>query len=673
MNVPIVPIGLIKTAFESEHIPALLKGQQTHDPALRLVAQIVKHADDDNTALIVKAALPPNYGGDSLKELPGMIAGARQKGLDKPDDDMEIGFNMKSDGLYFTSLKAKTLVTEFISGPFEVAGLVRDPKGSGWARVMHWRDLDGTAHEYIASDRDLLNEHDIATGDMISQGLRIGKGKQIKLAEYILAQTPPKRVTKVNETGWHSIKGASIFALPSQIIGDVSEEVVYDGAHQDRSEFVAQGTLDDWKKFVSEPAGGHVLGVLAISASLAAPLLKPAEQEGGGLHFFGSSSTGKTTLLRLAASVWGDGGMVRSWRATSNGLEAIANRANDVALILDELGQVDSKEAAAAVYMLATGIGKVRMTRNASLKDIKTWRVAILSSGEMTIETKILQTRGTQAFTGVTLRLLNVAADREAGHGAFDNAGPTGNAADMVKEFAAAANRCHGVAGPEFVRALIAQDDVGGRIRSVVTSFVQANVTPGSDGQIERAAKRFGLIAAAGEQATTLGITGWEDGVATRAASATFALWKEARGGDGKEPAEDRRAVMHIRRMIAKYGESRFAPLNEKGFPMDDKEYSRATQLRYGWRKYEGEKQIWMIDDAMWEELCEGFEPKQVSKALARVGALKIAGDRLTCAETFEGKRNKRFRVITAKILNVYPEEQSDDDVAEEPDEPSPF
>jgi hypothetical protein len=125
---------------------------------------------------------------------------------------------------------------------------------------------------------------------------------------------------------------------------------------------------------VSTPAGQHSLPTLAISASLAGPLLHVAGLESGGIHLFGNSSTGKTTLLKLAASVWGDGGLVHSWRATSNGLEGIANRTSDVALILDELGQLETREAATSLYMLASGAGKVRMNRNATLQDIKTWR-----------------------------------------------------------------------------------------------------------------------------------------------------------------------------------------------------------------------------------------------------------------------------------------------------------
>jgi hypothetical protein len=74
-----------------------------------------------------------------------------------------------------------------------------------------------------------------------------------------------------------------------------------------------------------------------------------------------------------------------------------------------------------------------------------------------------------------------------------------------------------------------------------------------------------------------------------------------------------------------------------------------------------------MIEDAVWEnEFCRGFDPVQVSKALARHGMLKCAKGRFTYAERFEGERNKRFHVITEKILtsgyDKTPADDPDDD-----------
>jgi putative DNA primase/helicase len=122
--------------------------------------------------------------------------------------------------------------------------------------------------------------------------------------------------------------------------------------------------------------------------------LQLATQKGGGLNFFGPSSAGKTTLLQAAASVWGRGaspGYIRTWRATANGLEGAAAGATDTALVLDEFGVVEARDAAAAFYGLANGSGKARAARDGSLREPKSWRVLILSSGEIPAETKLLE------------------------------------------------------------------------------------------------------------------------------------------------------------------------------------------------------------------------------------------------------------------------------------------
>lgn len=77
--------------------------------------------------------------------------------------------------------------------------------------------------------------------------------------------------------------------------------------------------------------------------------------ESGGFHFRGSSSSGKTTALHLAASVFGQPSRyIRLWRTTANGLEGLAALHNDSLLILDELSQADPKEAGEAAYCWQT-------------------------------------------------------------------------------------------------------------------------------------------------------------------------------------------------------------------------------------------------------------------------------------------------------------------------------
>jgi hypothetical protein len=69
----------------------------------------------------------------------------------------------------------------------------------------------------------------------------------------------------------------------------------------------------------------------------------------------------------------------------------------------------------------------------------------------------------------------------------------------------------------------------------MVADFTASTVPSRSDGQVDRAAQRLGLIAAAGELATAMGLVPWRKGEARGAAAWALAQWIEGRGGT--EPA----------------------------------------------------------------------------------------------------------------------------------------
>jgi len=84
-NSTIASIALLRAVFTSEFVPALFLGAETHEPALRFVAQLVKETNDDSLVeAILTAALPKDYSGDTIGELPDMIAGARKKVSTRP-------------------------------------------------------------------------------------------------------------------------------------------------------------------------------------------------------------------------------------------------------------------------------------------------------------------------------------------------------------------------------------------------------------------------------------------------------------------------------------------------------------------------------------------------------------------------------------------------------------
>jgi putative DNA primase/helicase len=559
-------------------------------------------------------------------------------------------FTMEANGLSIEATKgpAKTAETvqEWVCAPFEVLGAARDPQGRDWGKCLRWRDADGREHRRHVTEAALQGDPASLAASLAADGLRVNRAQQRALASYLCGVSTKGRVTMVTRTGWHSVAGRDVFVLPNETIAPRgSDAVILDGAAI--GPYEARGSLADWQKGVGAMVADHMLGVLSISAAFAGPLLHLAGQEGGGLNFYGPSSKGKTTLLQASASVWGRGGSpgyVRAWRATANGLEGAAASATDTCLVLDELGVVEARDAAAAVYGISNGSGKARAARDGSLREPKSWRVFLLSTGEIPIATKLSEDKGRRARAGQMVRLLDIPADRGLGFGAFDNAGPESDPAALSKAIKLAAQFAYGTAGPEFVRRLILEGVDGETVRAMVADFVATEIEAGVDGQVSRAAERLGLVMAAGELATALGVTPWLKGAVREAAAWALGQWIAGRGGT--EPAEVRKAVDTVRLVIQQHGQSRFEPLDS-----DDDRDARPVNNRLGWRTGSGPDAQWLIPGEVWRsEVCAGLDFKFVAKALGERGMLERAGDGWQPVRRIGG-RSTRVYVVLASIF----------------------
>jgi putative DNA primase/helicase len=542
--------------------------------------------------------------------------------------------------------KNATVEEVWVSPPFEVVGACRNPVGSDWGKIIRFRDKDGRIHELFVSDAALQGEPAAVAALLAGEGLDLNRSAHRLLVTYLCRAKSKRRVTRVERTGWHSVAGHDVFVLREKVIGPHgSEAVILDAAAH--GPYEARGSLTDWQKGVGAYSADHALFVLAISTALAGPLLYLAVQEGGGLNFYGPSSKGKTTAIEAASSVWGRGGSpgyVRGWRATASGLEGAAASASDTCLVLDELGLIEAREVAAALYSLSNGTGKARAARDGSLREPKSWRVLLLSTGEMPLGTKLAEDKGRRARGGQMVRLVDVSADRGKGFGAFDHGGATGDAAALSDAIKSAAKTSYGTAGPEFVRRLINEAIDGETVRAMVAEFVAAEVAAGSDGQVGRAAQRFGLIGAAGELATMLGVTPWREGAAREAAAWAFQRWVAGRGGS--ESAETRQAIEAVRAVIEGH-ESRFEPLAPEGEP-------RPINNRLGWRRGEGEAREYWVAPEMWKlEVCAGLDPLFVAKTLADCDLLRLQGGAgYQCKVNIGDGRRVNAYVVKAAILD---------------------
>jgi putative DNA primase/helicase len=121
--------------------------------------------------------------------------------------------------------------------------------------------------------------------------------------------------------------------------------------------------------------------------------------------------------------------------------------ATDTAVVFDEMGVLDPRDTGAAIYSLANGAGKQRAARDGSLREAKSWRVIVISSGEIPVESKLTENRG-RSRAGQLLRFLDIPADRGLGFGVFDNGGSGRDAGEPARAIKIASSVAYGHGRP---------------------------------------------------------------------------------------------------------------------------------------------------------------------------------------------------------------------------------
>jgi uncharacterized protein (DUF927 family) len=529
-------------------------------------------------------------------------------------------FDVSSHGVYFigTDKDGNEQPERWICSRLLVVAKTRDANSGEWGRLLEWHDDDRVRHRWAMPLELLQSDGTDMRRELARMGLSIAPGKAQRdlLASYVQVWPVEHRARCVERLGWYG----SVYVTPSESIGQDNEIVVFQNAHALDPAFSTAGSLDEWRQSVARLSAGNSRLVFALSAAFAGPLADVAGEESGGIHLRGGSSSGKTTALKVAASVWGDpNSYPRLWRATANGLEGLAALHNDGLLILDELSQIDPKEAGEAAYLLANGQGKARASRTGAARQAARWRLLFLSAGEESL-TALMARAGRKANAGQEIRLADIDADAGQGMGAFELLHEHPSPAALALAIKDAAIRFHGMAGVTWLRFIVADrptlpDTIEDSIKDFVNDVVPANAS----GQVLRVARRFALVAVAGELATHYGITGWETGEAMQAGRKCFASWLESFGGAGNR--EERNILSQVRAFFEAHGQSRFEDVHAPG---DQRIINRAGFYRAG---ANGDREFLVLPEAFRRELCQGFHVPTATKSLLDAGWLEPGKD----------------------------------------------
>lgn len=525
----------------------------------------------------------------------------------------------KEPGVYFTEDSGERLL---VCSPLEVVAVTRTETGENYGRLLKWKDLEDRVHTWAMPMPLVHSEGSDLVKYLVSRGLMIGASRNHhdKLKNYINLSQPDERISCTDRIGWHD----EVFVFPDETIGANENKVVYQPEYTPAHKFGVKGTLSDWRENLSKFCVGNSRLAFGVSIAFAASLLPIVEMQSGGFHNRGGTSSGKTTVSFVSGSVYGGStdelGYCQSWKATANGLESVAEMHNHSLLCLDELAQIDGRQAGDIAYMLANGEGKKRMAKTVTARRSLSWQLLFLSTGEISLADKMSEA-GQTIKGGQEVRILDIPADTGK-HGVFESLHEFPDGQTFADHLRSAARKFYGTPIRAFIGGItgIEVDQIRTGWQEFKERFV-SKVLPKKKqpSEVYRAAARFALVAFAGETATKLQITGWNHGEASRAAEIVFRAWFDNRSGRGGSDAE--RAISQIRAFIEAHGSSRFEMLTINEESLDTSKIIN----RAGFRKKndEDELEYLFLPEIFRSEVCKGFDHKLVCKTLDERGYLR--------------------------------------------------
>ena len=546
------------------------------------------------------------------------------------------GFALSNDGLFCLDRYIGQLVR--ISNYIKTLAFTKNNGEIG--RLVEFRDYRNNLQRTLIKPKMFTKDGDQIRVHLISKGF-VFSGNALskrKLYEYIASSVPEKEATLISKTGFSE----NIYVRPDRVIGDATDEIIADESIQDDS-YGSSGTLQEWNDLIARWCLGNSRLIFAICAAFASIILKFCNLQNFGFHFVGNSSSGKTTCLNIAASVFGKPNYLVSWKATDNALEAIAVKRNDALLILDELSEMSASKAGEVAYMLANGQGKKRLDKNCNTRETFFWRLIFLSSGEVDLNAHMAEANKTSK-AGQKVRFLNIPAKvSDKSFGIFENLMGFQDGAEFSDFLRSNASKYYGIASIAFIKEVLKyQANIKKmyeeEFQRLKTLYLPAN----AEGQDMRAFEHFMFVGFAGELAIKYGIICWKPNTAYQAAVACFNSWLEDKEGVGDD--ENRQILEHVKSFFELHAHSRFFDLD--GFK--DQNISNMA----GYKSVYKDAVTFFVSPSVFQnEICKRFNRKAVIALLIEKGFLLKSNSGDCYQQKWTPYGNKKVYVISGKIL----------------------
>jgi uncharacterized protein (DUF927 family) len=556
-------------------------------------------------------------------------------------------FTVDSEGVWYQKINndGSYSARHKVCTPIIVEGKISTNQNENWGLVLTWWDPDGKKHRWAMPMDYMVDSGKRLVKTLLSGGIEFNNPNksQLLLQTYLQKYPSHRRIMSVNTLGWHGEN----YVLPEDTIGPDAGKLIFQADDGEVLPGYEQaGSLNEWRESVASLAIGNSMVMFSISSAFAGPLLRSLDIESGGFHFVGDSSLGKSTSCMAAISVWGSPELKRSWRSTVNGLEGIAAQHNDNFLVLDEIKESTPKEVAGAAYMLANGHGKTVMGSTRRVSAIRRWRLIYLSNGELSLG-DMIKSSGQQFFAGQDVRLAEIPVDAGVGFGAFENIHECADSKSFSEKLVLVSKKFYGTAGIEFIKQLtekLKDPAFIEALRTQINSLSQRLIPIGahSTSQLNRVAKRFAVVAAAGELATQMGLTGWQEGDATSSVTKIFNSFLKNKEPDIPKEQE----IIDCAKKFFQDNKDNFIPIknaatSQNGSVIGYKEVNRQEETIF-----------YLPTEVFAEKICPGQPQKLLKEVLVQSGLMIKPEQGYAANKSIPGHGSPKLYIFSEKVLS---------------------
>lgn len=254
---------------------------------------------------------------------------------------------------------------------------------------VEWKDDDKkTTTSNVVTGSTIAQKKDLL--ELSNKGLAVNDNNARDLISFmssLILYNDIERHFAVERLG--NIQGKIIHPL---IDTNVQIITLDQGEKQLKNAFKINGTAESWKNEVFSRIKDFPKAVFFVLSSFASVCIKDLNVNPFIVDLSGTTSQGKTTLLKACASVWGTNDLISEWHATIVSIERKSAFLNSFPVLIDDTRKAEEKVLSNVVYNHSGGRSKGRGSVKGTQKEF-TWSNILLSTGEASLN-EYIKTKG---------------------------------------------------------------------------------------------------------------------------------------------------------------------------------------------------------------------------------------------------------------------------------------